>query len=217
MTSNLSTILEKWAQLYKPISHDPKRGSKDKAYYEIKTINQDSEFVRNQNTAKSPCMAYSVLVDAEMNSTKVVNYRHTVYFMSRAKTRSLAKNAKQDDELGTDQQLLMDDMVQDLIQYLRDLKHYGRCPITGETYDTPTMLSLRGLSLDKCEWGSLPVKYAEWHLMELSIDQDQPLPAIGCINKEKYHLPVSEETTVPDGSPSGETTVPEAPASGDNP
>lgn len=106
------------------------------------------------------------------------------YFMSRAKTRSLAKNAKQDDELGTDQQLLMDDMVQDLIQYLRDLKHYGRCPITGETYDTPTMLSLRGLSLDKCEWGSLPVKYAEWHLMELSIDQDQPLPAIGCINKE---------------------------------
>ena len=79
------------------------------------------------------------------------------------------------------------------------------------------MLSLRGLSLDKCEWGSLPVKYAEWHLMELSIDQDQPLPAIGCINKEKYHLPVSEETTVPDGSPSGETTVPEAPASGDNP
>ena len=191
MTSNLSTILEKWAQLYKPISHDPKRGSKDKAYYEIKTINQDSEFV---------------LVDAEMNSTKVVNYRHTIYFMSRAKTRSLAKNAKQDDELGTDQQLLMDDMVQDLIQYLRDLKHYGRCPITGETYDTPTMLSLRGLSLDKCEWGSLPVKYAEWHLMELSIDQDQPLPAIGCINKEKYHLPVSEETTVP-----------EAPASGDNP
>ncbi len=183
MKSNISTILEKWAELYKPIGHDPKRGSKDKAYYEIKTINQDSEFVRNQNTAKSPCMAYSVLIDAEMSNAKVINYRHNIYFMVRAKTRSLAKNAKQDDELGTDQQQQMDEMVIDLLLYLRELKRTGKCPITGQAYDAVTMESFRGLSLERAEWGSLPVKYAEWYLMELSIDQDQP---IGCMNREKY-------------------------------
>ena len=52
MKANISKILEKWAELYEPISHDPKKGSKDKAYYEIRTINDNSGFMRNQNAAK---------------------------------------------------------------------------------------------------------------------------------------------------------------------
>ena len=65
MKANLSSILETWATLYDPIAHKPAKGSKLKAFYRIKTINEQNEFMRNQNTAKSPCMAYSVLVDAE--------------------------------------------------------------------------------------------------------------------------------------------------------
>lgn len=183
--NKLAEILEKWAELHPAIKHDPARGSKDKAYYNIKAISNDSEFVRNQNTAKSPCMAYSVLIDAEMSSAKIINYQHHIYFMSKAKTRSLAKNAKQDDDLAVDEQKLMNELVIDLLLYLRELKHNGRCPLTGQQYDAQTIQMLRGLSLERANWGSLPIKYAEWHIMELAIDQDQALPA--CFNREKYN------------------------------
>ena len=184
MKANISAILEKWAELYEPISHDPKKGSKDKAYYEIRTINDNSGFMRNQNTAKSPCMAYSILIDAQGTNSHVVNYAHAIYFLIRAKSFSLSKSARQDDELGADVQMTMDDYVQDLLSYLRELKRTGKCPITGTTYDRPTMDALAGLQLDSAEWASAPVKYAEWHVMGLNIEQNAPRQL--CVNREKY-------------------------------
>lgn len=197
MKANLSRILETWAKLYTPIAHNPKKGSKDKAFYRIKTINEQSEFMRNQNMAKSPCMAYSILVDAEASGTKEISYAHTIYFLSRAKTNSLAKSAKQDDDLGENMQMEMDDFVQDLLAYLKELRHNGKCPITGDTYDEYTMKALRGINLEKAEWASIPVKYGEWHILGLQLEQFAP--RLLCINREKY-------ATVPDSSPSGEST-----------
>ena len=62
MKANLSVILERWAELYDAIGHNRKSkdGKKEKAFYLIRAINEDNEFVRNQNTAKSPCIAYSI-------------------------------------------------------------------------------------------------------------------------------------------------------------
>lgn len=186
MTANLSPILEKWAELYTPIAHNPEKGSKDKAYYEIRTINDNSEFVRNQNTAKSPALAYSILIDAEGTNSRVVNYAHTIYFLARAASRSLAKSARQDDALGGNMEMMLDEMVQDLIAYLRELKHNQRCPLTGQTYDRATMMALSALDLDKAEWASIPVKYAEWHVMGLQLEQNTPRQL--CINREKYKV-----------------------------
>jgi len=78
----------------------------------------------------------------------------------------------------------MDDYVQDLLSYLRELKRTGKCPITGTTYDRPTMDALAGLQLDSAEWASAPVKYAEWHVMGLNIEQNAPRQL--CVNREKY-------------------------------
>lgn len=193
MTSNLSDILEKWAELYKPISHNPTKGSKQKAYYPIKMISTESEFMRNQNTAASPCMAYSVLVDAEGQNTSVIDYAHTIYFLHRGVATSLAKSAKQDDELGQDVHLLMDEYVQDLLAYLRQLKHTGKCPITGQTYSKTTLDALRGLNLDKAQWGSIPTKYGNWHIMGVHISQN--IPRLVCIRTEKYNIPDASTTT----------------------
>ena len=61
-------ILEEWAKRYKPLSHDP-QSAKTRTFYRLKTINMENAVMRNQNTAKSPCMAYSIVVDAEMKNT----------------------------------------------------------------------------------------------------------------------------------------------------
>lgn len=188
MKANLAPILEKWAQLYKPIGHNPEKGSKDKAFYLIRTINDNSEFVRNQNTVKSPCMAYSVIIDAEGTNSAVINYEHNIYFLLRGKATSLNKSARQDEELFMNAQMTLDDFVQDLLSYLARLKHTGRCPITGQQYDAPTMQALAGLQIDKANWLSLDSKYAEWHVMGLSIEQNCARN-MNCINTELYADP----------------------------
>lgn len=213
MKANLSSILETWATLFDAIAHNPAKGSKLKAFYRIKTINEQNEFMRNQNTAKSPCMAYSVLVDAEASGTKSVNYAHTIYFLSRAKTNSLAKSAKQDDDLGENIQMEMDDFVQELLAYLKELRHTGRCPLSNTTFDRATMEALRGIDLEKAQWASIPIKYGEWHILGLQLEQIAPRQL--CINRAHYTIPATvpadssavldaPSDSVPDGSSSGE-------------
>ena len=53
MKANLSVILERWAELYDAIGHNRKSkdGKKEKAFYLIRAINEDNEFVRNFNQA----------------------------------------------------------------------------------------------------------------------------------------------------------------------
>lgn len=188
MTFRFDDILEQWAMCYKPISHNPERNSKEKAFYRIKTINMENELMRNQNMAKSPAMAYSVIVDGEAKGKGTISYEHTIYFFSRAVSHSLAKTAKQDENIGIDQQQLMDEMVQDLLAYLWELKSTGRDPITGQVYDASTVKSLRGLDLEKANWATIPnvVKFGEWHIMGLQIEQIVPRQL--CINKAKYNL-----------------------------
>lgn len=185
MICKFSVILESWAAMYAPISHDPEKGSKNKAFYKIRTINENSEFVRNQNMAKSPCMAYSVLIDAQASANKSVNYAHSIYFLARAKANSLAKNARQDDDMGESIQMELDEYAQDLLAYLGELKRTGRCPISGRVFNASEMAALRGTNLDKAEWGSIPVKYAEWNI--LGIQLEQIAPRVICINQEKYN------------------------------
>ena len=111
----LDEILEHWAEIYTPISHDPKKGSPKKAYYRIKTVNMENELMRNQNRASSPCLCYSVIIDAEARSARSISYQHTLYFMVRATSRALAKESKNNEDLGADAQLFMDEMARDLL------------------------------------------------------------------------------------------------------
>lgn len=187
MQFRLDNILEDWASLYKPLSHSKGKNSKDRRFFRVKNVTTDNEWLRNVNTIKSPCMLFSVLIDAQANGMdKKVNYLYNVYFAAKAASRGLAKNAKQDDDCATDQQTEMDEMAQDLIAYLHELQTKGVCPISGKTFDAPTFQSLRGLQLDKVEWASIPVKYNEWHLLGVSIEGISP--RLLCVNKEKYNI-----------------------------
>lgn len=185
MNFRFDNILEEWAQLYKPLSHDPQRNSRNCAFYRIKAINQENTLFRNMNTAKSPCMAYSIIVDAEMQKGKI-NYQHVVYFFSRAVASTRVRTAKDDEVVGMDQQLLMDKMCRDLLTYLKQIKQTGKNPVTGEVYDRPTFNAFRGLQLDSAQWSSNPgvVKLGEWHVMGLIIPQNAALDE--CLDDSLY-------------------------------
>lgn len=193
MNFRFDKILEDWASIYKPIGHDKQKGSKNKRFFRIKTISTDNEFMRNANSVGTPCMLFSVLIDAETDGKdKAVNYRYMIYFASKSISRTLAKNAKQDDDLGYDQQLAMDSMVQDLLAYLHVIRQTGVCPITNVPFDNVTVQGLKGLMLDRADWASAPVKFNEWHIMGLAIQGISP--RLLCVNKEQYLLPEDPDT-----------------------
>ncbi len=187
MTFRLDNILEDWAAMYKPIGHDKNRSLKDKRFFRIKDLGQENEWHRNANTLKSPCLLYSAMIDAESQGNgKSVNYLHKIYFAAKLEARSLAKSARQDNELGAEQQMELDDMVQDLLAYLYKIRETGVCPISGTPFDTPTRNALRGLDLEKAEWASIPAKFAEWYPMGLYIQQITP--RLLCVNPERYEF-----------------------------
>ena len=186
MKHRLSVILEHWATLYKPISHKQGKGGK-KAFYRIHTINDNSEFMRNQNVCASPCMAYSILIDAESSNSKAVNYAHTIYFLSRAVSSTLATTARQDDELAEDIHSELDNYAQDLLYYLSRVKATGLCPVTDEPFPKDVVAALNGLNIDKAEWASIPIKYGNWNILGIQIEQ--VVPRVSCINPSDYNIP----------------------------
>ena len=184
MAFRFDNILEDWAVRYKKIAHDPAAGSKERAFYRIKSLTTENDWMRNSNTAKSPCMLYSMMVDAQSGGAKTIKYQYDIYIALKAVSSGLKKSAKQDDMLTADIQLELDEMVQDLLAFLGVMRKTGVHPITEKPIDANTRRMLAGLELEKAEWASIPVKLNEWHISGISIDN--VVPKKQCVDKEMY-------------------------------
>jgi hypothetical protein len=202
MNFRLDTILEQWAQVYTPLSHDPDPLKKHRTFYRVGMIDQNSEFVRNFQTCASPAMAYATHIDAEMSkqSPKAISYRHVVYFMVKQAAGSLSKTLATDEEGAADARFQTDGMVQDLLAYLFTLRSLvgGKRPSADQMqviehifqgtpqFDPATRNGINGLRLEEAHWGTLPVMFAGWHICGLTIEQLQSRDL--CIVPSRYRL-----------------------------
>jgi len=196
----LDNILERWAELYTPLSHT-KDGKK--SFFRIGMIDANSYFVRNFNTCPSSCMAYATHVDAEINkqNPKQLSYRHVVYFLQKQPAGTLSKTQITDEEGATEARFHTDDMVQDLIALLAALKGMvggkslpadvrSGLPdemlqfIRDTAADPQYREGLRGLQIDEAHWGTLPTMLNGWQICGLTIEQ--VTPRLLCVNPERY-------------------------------
>ena len=196
----LDNLLERWAELYTPLSHT-KDGQK--SFFRIGMIDANSYFVRNFNTCPSSCMAYATHVDAEINkqNPKQLTYRHAIYFLQKQPAGTLSKTQITDEEGATEARFHTDDMVQDLIALLAALKGMvgGKSlPATVLSGLPDEMLQfirdtaadpqyregLRGLHIDEAHWGTLPTMLNGWQICGLTIEQT--VPRLLCVNQERY-------------------------------
>jgi hypothetical protein len=182
----LDNLLERWAELYTPLSH-----TKDgrKSFFRIGMIDANSYFVRNFNTCPPSCMAYATHVDAEINkqNPKQLSYRHVVYFLQKQPAGTLSKTQITDEEGATEARFATDDMVQDLIAVLSAMKGMvgGKSLPADVTAALPAdMLAflrdtaadpqyregLRGLHIDEAHWGTLPTMLNGWQIFGLTIE-----------------------------------------------
>ena len=196
----LDNILERWAQDYQPLSHDPRRGSKHRTFFRISVIDGNSEFVRNLSTTPSPAMAYATHPDGEIaqHNANANSYRHVIYFMVKPETGTLSKNLATDDLAATDARFMCNDLVEELLAYLGVLKRMagGKLPQTdmADIYNRNFALipaedreGLRGLQLDAANWSTLPLPNGTlngWQICGLTLEQITPRHL--CTTPSKY-------------------------------
>jgi len=194
----LDNLLERWAELYTPLSH-----TKDgrKSFFRIGMIDANSYFVRNFSAMQGACMAYATHVDAEINkqNTKQLSYRHVIYFLIKQPAGTLATNQVTDEIGPTEARFQTDDMVQDLLAVLFTMKSVANgknlpsdLPIDSDvrqflsefTSDPAYRECLRGLQIDGAHWGTLPTMLNGWQICGLTIEQIAP--RLLCVNQERY-------------------------------
>lgn len=188
----LDNILEKWAVIYRPLSHELGDKGERKTFFRISMIDAQSYFVRNYSMQPSPAMAYATHVDADMDkNNKHITYRHVIYFLVKQLNGSGKTNVT-DEMAATNARYATDDMVQDLLGFLDEMKR-AACANKQEytapngivfRFDKLTQQGLRGLQLDEAHWGTLPPMLNGWQICGLSIDQ--VVPRHLCVNESKY-------------------------------
>lgn len=187
----LDNVLEQWATIYRPLKHDPAAKSTRRTFFRISMIDAQSYFVRNFNTQPSPAMAYATHVDAEMEKNlKYINYRHVIYFLVKQQNAA-GKTDLLDELAAADARYDTDDMVQDLLAFLTQMKTAANngqnemkvgehiFPITKDERQ-----GWRGLQIDEAHWGTLPTHFNGWQICGLTIEQLQPRNL--CIHENKY-------------------------------
>ena len=202
----LDHILERWAELYTPLSHNSvPAGSASgvkKSFFRIGMIDAQSYFVRNYNMMNGCCMAYATHVDAELaqQNPKAVSYRHVIYFLAKQQNAQ-GKTDVTDEDAATEARFLTDDMVQDLLAVLWAMKgmvggkSLPATVVSGLPADVVQFIEqtardpeyaegLRGLQLEQAHWGTLPTVFNGWQLCGLTIEQ--VTPRLLCVNPERY-------------------------------
>lgn len=167
-------LLELFAQKYVPLSHDEEFRN-HKTFYRIDTWGADNEFIRNFNTAISPAMVCLCNLDGHtVSSGKAVEYRRTCAFISKVNGSLTSSQIQDDDTIATTKLVTLDNMVIDLLGWLRTYKR-----------EHPDSLSLRGIDLQNVEWSTIPRLYTNgW--CAVFIEFTQTVPINPCINDAMF-------------------------------
>lgn len=172
MIFRFDNYVEKWASLYKPMLHDPCRGSKNKRMYRIDSINRLEEFAANLTAAKSPSVAVVTQIDGESDgpSNKSFRYTHRAFFFVKQTTGSL-KNVTIDEVGAADAKAEGVEIVQDFLAYMYDDLKNGNKDLRGIRWETATVFSM-------------PQKFSGWWPTELVIEHIVQRNI--CIKKDLY-------------------------------
>ena len=192
----ISDILEHWATIYKPLSHDPlSKKLEDKSFFRIRYIDLENIFTRNANQVHSPCMLYSVLSTGEFQSAGKVEVSHQVWFLTKIKdtTQTLGRyDGNKLEQAATD---LME-YCKDLVSWFVEVKRKGKCPITDRSFaDDPVIMSeIQSIDITSFSCGLIGELYSgQWLVAGVDWKSLQPLYKFDCVKNGKYNFPKPDD------------------------
>ena len=199
----ISDILEHWATIYKPLSHDPlSKKLEDKSFFRILDIDEQSEFSRNINSVHSPCMLHRVVSSGELLNEKQARVTYQVCFLIKVKD-SVDRLGRHD---GIKQQQAADElmtMCEDFISYILQLRKHPVCPITGDSYVSEPQLAmeLQAIDKDSFAYGVNPMfRGPNWLLADCYWTSIRPLYNFLCNKEQKYIIPKKDDSSREDPS-----------------
>lgn len=175
MRFRYDNYIEQWAQMYKPISHDPTRGSRDKRFYRIDSITRLEDFAVNLSQAKSPSVAVVTQLDGAIDgaSNKFMRYTHRLFFIVKQADTNIAKGII--DELSAaDAKAEGQELAQDLFAWL----YYDKCKNKNK--------DLAALDFETGAAFTVPQKFNGWWFTEVVIEHVVQREL--CVNWEKYNV-----------------------------
>ena len=183
----LDNLLEHWATIYEPLSHDPSANAepKRKSFFRIDRLGGDNTFSRNFNTAPSPCMAFPTAIDAKMGRTfKQIEYHHGFYFMVKQSSAVSGKLNHAADLDAANCKAELDDLAQALLAWLYAERKRATDPATMKDYTQEERIALQGLDLENAEWWTAPELFNGWWVLGIEFDRTES--RVLCVNPEDY-------------------------------
>ena len=191
----ISNILEHWATIYKPLSHNPESGRlEDQSFFRIRYIDLENIFSRNANIVHSPCMLYSIITAGEFRDANRMEVSHQVWFLAKVKDTPQTLGRYDGRKMEQVAEGLMD-YCKDLVSWLVQVKKTGKCPVTGRCFaDDPIInAELQSIDISTISCGLIGDIYAgQWLVAGVDWKSLQPLYKWGCGGNGKYITPTGD-------------------------
>ena len=185
----ISNVLEHWATIYKPLSHDPtSKKLEEQSFFRIRYIDLENIFSRNANIVHSPCMLYSVLSTGEFQTAGKMTVSHQVWFLTKVKD-SPQTLGRYDGAMIEQASVDLMEYCKDLVSWMVEVKRKGACPITGRSFaDDPVIMSeLQSIDISSISCGLIGELYSgQWLVAGVDWKSLQPLYKFGCGGNDKY-------------------------------
>lgn len=192
----ISDVLEHWATIYKPLSHDPlSKKLEDKSFFRIRYIDLENIFSRNANTVHSPCMLYSVLGTGNFANAGRMEVSHQIWFLAKVKDTPQTLGRYNGSEIERVAEDLMG-YCKDLVSWLVELRRKGVCPITNRSFaNEPSVnIELQSIDISSISCGIIGELYAgQWLVAGVDWRSQQPLYKFGCDGNDKYIIPKDDD------------------------
>ncbi len=185
----ISNVLEHWATIYKPLSHNPtSKKLEEQSFFRIRYIDLENIFSRNANIVHSPCMLYSVLSTGEFQSAGKMTVSHQVWFLTKVKDSPQTIGRYDGAKIEQASADLME-YCKDLVSWMVEVKRKGVCPVTGRSFaDDPVIMSeLQSVDISSISCGLIGELYSgQWLVAGVDWKSLQPLYKFGCGGNDKY-------------------------------
>lgn len=175
MEFRMDNYLERWAEMYKPISHCAGSTGKERRFYRIDSFTSIEPFASKLNLVKSPCVAFVTQVDMNVrgNSDAFLLENHRVFFLVKQEGPGSAGGLR-DELAATEAKRQGREIAEDCLAYLY--------------YDMRTNRNkdLAGIDFSSATIYSMPRQFNGWWPVELIFAQLSPRKL--CVEPEKYHI-----------------------------